>query len=39
MGVREYFSTLKEFVGLLRNRRYLAPRPTIFGKPLPHIRR
>jgi citronellyl-CoA synthetase len=28
MGVREYFSTLKEFVGLLRNRRYLAPRPA-----------
>ena len=27
MGVREYFSTLREFVGLLRNRRYLAPRP------------
>jgi len=27
MGVREYLSTLKEFVGVLRNRRYLAPRP------------
>ena len=28
MGVREYFSTFKEFVGVLRNRRYLAPRPA-----------
>jgi len=28
MGVREFFSTLKEFVGLLRNRRHLAPRPA-----------
>ncbi len=27
MGVREYFSTLWSFVGVLRNRRYLAPRP------------
>ena len=27
MGVREYFSTLKECVGLLRNRKHLAPRP------------
>ncbi len=26
MGVREYFSTLREFVGLLRNRKHLAPR-------------
>ena len=28
MGVREYFFTLKELVGVMRNRRYLAPRPT-----------
>ena len=27
MGVREYFATLKEFIGVLRNRRVLAPRP------------
>ena len=27
MGVREYFITLKELVSVLRNRRYLAPRP------------
>ena len=36
MGVREYFVTLKEFVGLMRNRRYLAPRPaetTRLGRP------
>ena len=27
MGVREYFSTFKELIGVLRTRRYLAPRP------------
>ena len=27
MGLREYFSTLKELVGVLRTRRHLAPRP------------
>jgi citronellyl-CoA synthetase len=28
MGVREYFTTLKQFIGVLRNRRVLAPRPV-----------
>jgi len=27
MSVREYFSTLKELIGVLRTRRYLVPRP------------
>ena len=27
MGIREYFVTLKELISVMRNRRYLAPRP------------